>query len=385
MKKRVTAVLLCLLTLLLLCGLTASAEDGKDDETLFETERGGDLFGIYEEKKFDTTRAPGDLLVAGQELTFAGLVDGNLRTAGMLLRIGGTVTRNVIAAGQVVRVGADAETGFCSLYGDTVIFEGKADGLYIKANTAYLCADVGGPESKTEIYADQVYMMEGISVTNVEVHTKNEVKTIKAGSLQSDDGVFFRAEEGGAYGAGGLTVFTEKTNFWEVFLNALLSVLMSAVLTAVLAFVLRNETKVMPFFDAHPVKFGLKGFLLFIGFPLLAILLIMMLFSALLGIVVLLLYVFTLICAQSLTAVLFAKRLFAGKAVGTGKLCLTAALFDLGIAAASLIPVIGTIVSVIGTLFGCGYVYSLLFLKKDPATTVGPAPGNANPPYDFTV
>lgn len=399
-KRRICALLLALLLLAAGCILTASAEEDEQEAV------GQALAGVFGSKVFSenlendlmflstgesevTGSVAGDVLFAGSAVTISGAVGGNIRGAAGNMTLNGTVAKNVTAAGLFVVTDKDfaqEDTALCMLAGDTVVVYGKVGNLFVSANTVYVLGSVSG---ELRISATNVVLAEGLSVRDGEIEAANPVVLIAADAAFRNNGAWSYSGGRNATDAElngmGIEFDLERAGFGETLLAILLNALMTAALALLLAFLLRKENKVAPVFRKKPTKLLLFGLLLLFAMPMVSALLLAPVLTAPAAFLLLALYVIALVNSEAIVAVLLAKTLTPGKNV-----YLFAALFGAGIRfVAALIPFVGELLSIACMLFSLGWLWMLVFGKKeqneDPFGTTFVNPTANDFSNDFTV
>lgn len=357
--KRYGKAISCLLAVLLLTVVTVLPASAASD-----AEVGEDSYLFSDSLKVEDT-VTGDLLAFAMELDVRGAVRGSIRAFASALRLQGEVGRNVTVAGLTVQCDETFSANDVMIAGETVVFDGVCRDLRIEADTVYLAGKVTG-----ELYceADKVVLIDGAEFDSARILSPSE--PVVAASL-TDSGE--RSLAGSAFEG---RVAFEKQN--GPIVNTLLSLAFSLLsglaltLFCALLFAKRSD-RVAGMLKAHPFAFCLRGFAPLLLIPFAAILLLLLGYTMSVGAVLLLAYFLVIAASKAVTALLLARVLLSRWSAIPASLLLSAGISVLGV-----IPVLGTLSSLLCALIALAALLEVVHPRREPIVL-------KNPEMDFRV
>ena len=347
MRKSLFAVLIVLLLAAVLL-LPALAE---------QEELAGDLLVVESEETIISDRVNGDLLGFAVGITVNGEVQGSIRAVATTLEMNNVVHRNVTVAGGSIVCGEEFSAYYVAAAAGEVIFRGECDTLSITASRVVIAGTVHG---EIQCAADTVIILESASFAS-------------AHFVGASEPVVVKSENDSSYQSLGSSSFADVVTFEQTqseFVRKLIDLpftLFSGIgLALAVSLVLgRVAERLSLRFRGSPVPFCLKGFGGLVLVLIASIFLLMMVFTTMIGVVMLLAYVLIWLVAKAFTAALLGRLLFTrwNPHLST---CLVAAV----IALTSVIPVVSGLVTFFCLLVAFGSAVSLLFTKQEPVQNV---------------
>ncbi len=350
--KRYGKALSLLLAILLLTALTllpASAAENR--------EVGEDSYRSGMSLTVDDT-VTGDLLAFAVEMDVRGEVRGSIRALASDLLLQGTVDRNVTVAGASVECADTFSANDVLIAGETVVFDGVCRNLQIEAGTVYIAGTVTGELS---CEAERVVLLDGAEFASARILSPSE--PVVASSLDANT----RPLAGSA--------FEERVTF-EKQPGALLSSLMALpvsllsgiVLTLLCALLFaKRSDRIAGMLRARPFGFCLRGLAPLLLLPIVGVLLLMPLVTMPISVVLLLAYFLAIAVSKAVTSLLLARVLLPRWNAIPASLLLSA-----GLSVLSVIPVLGTLSSLLCALITFAVLLEVVHPRREPVVLQTP-------------
>ncbi len=357
--KRFGKAISCLLAVLLLTAVLALPASAASD-----AEVGEDRYLFSDSLKVENT-VTGDLLAFALEMDVRGTVLGSIRAFASDLRLQGEVGRNVTVAGLTVQCDGAFSANDVMIAGETVVFAGVCRDLRVEADTVYLAGKVTG-----EFYceADRVVLIDGAEFGSAQILSPSE--PVVASSLSDSTG---RPLAGSAY-EGRVAFEKQPGPVVDVLQSLAVSLLSGLVLTLFCALLFaKRSDRVAGMLKARPVAFLLRGFGPLLLLPFAGVVLLLLGYTMSVGAVLLLAYILVLAASKAVTALLLARVLLPRWNAIPASLLLSAGLSVLGV-----IPVLGTVSSLLCALIALGVLIELVRPRREPIVL-------QNPEMDFRV
>lgn len=298
----------------------------------------------------------GDVAAAGGTININNSVAGDIRVAGGTINIFNSSGGDLIIAGGQINVGPDSSSGGdVKIFGGKVSYLGKASKtLNIKAGSAYIDGTIVGDVA---IEAEQVELGPNAVIQGNFDYSALKEATIKQGAQVE-----------------GLTNFTKidikkgsetKGVAFSIFSIAwLIKILMMITAGIVIFYMFKQATNQIVDKSGHKFwKQALIGFIVLIIVPVAVVLSFITVIGALLGIILLFMYIALMMIAGILTSLLFArltlKYIFKKEAYELNWWIIIIAVLVLGII--SIIPFVGWIFTFIIFLSALGSVSSYFY------------------------
>jgi hypothetical protein len=322
----------------------------------------GDLYVAGGLVQIDGT-VNGDLLVAGGSVFIGGRVSDDVRAAGGNIECSGDIGKNLTVAGGNIRLTktATVEGGVLAAGGDIRL--GGVIGESVKAGGGHVQLEgiVGG---SVRCAADQISTLPGAAIHgNFQAYVKNSDQAqVSPGTVDGSLEVITHKPE-----AGETILGFSAGHFWFKIFWAL-----SLLLTAVIL-VLISPGWVESYGDALWKRFGWTlswGAIGMIITPIVAVALCVTLVGIPLGVLLLVLYLWSLYLTQISLGVVVGQRVFMPES--KGRLMLASVAGIVLVQVLTFVPYLGTLVVIAGLVLGFGGILAVVRQRLHPSVTMSP-------------
>lgn len=303
----------------------------------------------------------GDVMALGETVSLSGPLADDVRAAGRAVTITGPVGDHVIVAGESVVIGQGSKiAGFAWLGGNMVQVAGEIGGdVSIGAQTALISGKINGD---LRLNAASAVIDEHARIGGDLSWPQGHAPTIRDGATIVGQRIERPGDGDGEPAEGGSVVG------WVIF-NALALTVLTASLGAVMSPLIQGSSAIV---RARPWKSLGVGLLALLGAPITAVVAMVTMIGAPIGIAVLLAFGLLLIFSvpAALSAgidVYLARR--SGNPPTAGRRFGTIALASLLFAIAAAIPIVGGLVSFVAVLLGLGALVLRLIVGERAAGT----------------
>ncbi len=317
----------------------------------------GNVYIMGENINIDCTAIIGNLYVMGNDITIkAQEVTGNIYVMG----------NNVNIACEVVDTAVYAMGNTLELDVQTYHLYGAADKITV-SETSQIMVDArlaggeinfkGGVGNNLYTDCEELFLDDNSIVYGSTIEYTNNISAPEA--LQSK----LVKKEG--------KVIEKTTGILEELLNKLksLSLVMSIVFSIVVIFIItlamRKSERYETDIKSHFLKDLALGFVSMIGICLLSTILMITILGVTAGLAILLAWVLLVIIATPVATIEFSKLILGDRAVSKIKVFILAVGLNVAICILEIVPVVGSIVSVICLFYGFGFTFRKIFGKKE--------------------
>ncbi len=310
----------------------------------------------------------GDVICAAQSIRIDGTVGGNIRVAGQTIDIEGSAERNATVMGQSLTLGQESDiAGDALLMGQTVSMAGSiGKGLLSAGADVHLDGPVDGD---ARIMGESVRVGESGAVTGILTYESDAEADIASGAAIGQ--VIkqpMRKEVKEAFGKKEEKKMQQvRGKPWPV--NALGSIVMFIIIG--LFGVLLSKPKMEAIADtlkAHPLASLGIGFLWYIAFPIVFLILLVTLIGIPVAVIYAMLVLFVALIAKVFVALLLGSEVLT--AFWKEKKGNTVLALVIGVILAELVfhlPVVGGLTAFFSTLLGTGALVKTFIVRKKPA------------------
>ncbi len=357
LKKRTLAIAIALVACMLLGAVSAYAlapdtagNASSSNESLASEKVDSDLFWAGYETTISQTEVGGDIIAAGSKIEVQqSTVAGNIRAAGQTLVFNSTqIARNATVAGSSVSFGQGTSAGGVYVFAEDAGFYGTARYLSVSASTVTIDGTI---EGDVDVSAANVTVGDNAKITGtLRVTSTNQPNISSAASIAAQE--LSASADATSQIASGLSSVSGV-----VFAITLISTI---VLSVLMAWILKRPVAASAeMFGEKPVAILLVGLCSLVVAPIAAILLLLLGVTWPLSIAIL-----CLIVALSCISLPFTAAAMGRIAFKKMNPILSALVMGAIAAVLSIIPVVGTLVSVFATLFMFGYCTKALFSRN---------------------